>query len=215
VPHRKQSRLCRDHKHKHLLVSAIFHWSYQTGLCRKFLVQTRNFFVGRRDISQTNRQYFFTWRVNICCVPTTRLYTTSRHMTCMSTVSINTNCEQASKRVVETQSQWPGKHFLSVSEQEVGRDSSVGIVTCYGMESPGIESRRPPVAALSTALVCGRSPAGIAGSNPAGGMDVRVVVRENREYKMSVGARFSSPVQTGPGAWLWPPPHLEPRLKRK
>jgi hypothetical protein len=33
--------------------------------------------------------------------------------------------------------------------------------------------RKPiPVAARSKALVCGRSHAGIAGSNPAGGMDV-------------------------------------------
>ena len=73
----------------------------------------------------------------------------------------------------------------------MGRDSSVGIATRYGLEGPGIESR--------------------------------------------LGARFSAPVQTGPGAHpasyavgiaslpgvkrpgrgVDHPPHLAPRLKKE
>ena len=37
-----------------------------------------------------------------------------------------------------------------------------------------------PVAERSKAKVCGRSPAGIAGSNPAGGMDVCVVQEKTK-----------------------------------
>jgi hypothetical protein len=55
----------------------------------------------------------------------------------------------------------------------MGRDSVVGVATCYGLGSPGIEP--VPVAERSKACVCSRSPAGIAGSNFSGGMDVCVV----------------------------------------
>ena len=57
----------------------------------------------------------------------------------------------------------------------LGRDSSVGIASRYGLDGPGIESLPIPVAAQSKAWVCGRSLAGIVDSNPAGGMDVCVV----------------------------------------
>ena len=61
----------------------------------------------------------------------------------------------------------------------VGRDSVVGIATRYGLEGPGIESLPIPVAARSKAWVCGRSLAGIVGSNPAGGMDVCVMYTDS------------------------------------
>jgi hypothetical protein len=51
----------------------------------------------------------------------------------------------------------------------VGRDSVVGIATCCELDSLGIETVR------SKAEVCRRSIAGIAGSNPPGGMDGCVV----------------------------------------
>ena len=53
------------------------------------------------------------------------------------------------------------------------RDSSVGITPHYELDGPGIVP--VPVAERSKARVYGRSLAGIAGSNPAGGMDVCVV----------------------------------------
>ena len=56
-----------------------------------------------------------------------------------------------------------------------GRDGSVGIATCHGLYGPGIESQPIPVAERSKARVCGRSLAGVAGSYPAGGMDVCVL----------------------------------------
>ena len=82
-----------------------------------------------------------------------------------------------------------------------------------------------PVADRSKGRVCCRSHAGVAGSNPVGGMvvlcdiskDTCQNVRHNedketntdevqskREYKkkkIAVGAGFSAPVQTGPGAF--------------
>jgi hypothetical protein len=46
----------------------------------------------------------------------------------------------------------------------------------YKLEGSGFDSRLPiPVAERSTSRVCGRSVAGVAGSNQAGGMDVCVV----------------------------------------
>ena len=57
----------------------------------------------------------------------------------------------------------------------VGRDGSVGIATRYWLNGPGIESQPIPVAERSKARVCGRSFAGVLGSNPVGGMDVCVV----------------------------------------
>ena len=78
---------------------------------------------------------------------------------------------------------------------DVGQDSSVGIATCYGLDGPGIESpihwwtmvlvtcvdkpvwnRMSAVVKRSKARVCGRSLAGVVGSDPAGGMDVCVVL---------------------------------------
>ena len=56
------------------------------------------------------------------------------------------------------------------------RDSSVGIATRYGPDGPGIESLPIPVAERSKVSVCGRSLAGVAGSNPAWGMDVCCVL---------------------------------------
>ena len=57
----------------------------------------------------------------------------------------------------------------------MGSYSSVGIVTRYGLHGPGIESESIPAAERSKARVCGLWLAGIAVSNPAGGMDVCVV----------------------------------------
>jgi hypothetical protein len=57
----------------------------------------------------------------------------------------------------------------------VGRDSSVGIATCYGLEGPRIETLPIPVAEQSKEWVCGRSLAGVPGSNPSRAMDVNVV----------------------------------------
>ena len=57
----------------------------------------------------------------------------------------------------------------------MGRDSSAGIATPYGLDGPGIESQPTPVAERSKAKVYGRSLSGVAGSNPAGGLDVCVV----------------------------------------
>ena len=47
----------------------------------------------------------------------------------------------------------------------MGRDSSFGVATRYGLDGLGIESQWPS----SRSKVCGRSLAGVAGSNPAGG----------------------------------------------
>ena len=101
----------------------------------------------------------------------------------------------------------------------VGCDSSVGITTRYGMNGQGIASLSITVAERSKARVCDRSLAGVAGSNPAGGMDVCVVSKKIKcriiktktstdevqtEYKriqkkIPVRARFSARFQTGPG----------------
>ena len=50
----------------------------------------------------------------------------------------------------------------------VGRDSSVGIATLYGLDGPGIEFLPIPVAERSKARVCGRLLVGIVGSIPPG-----------------------------------------------
>ena len=54
----------------------------------------------------------------------------------------------------------------------VVRDSSVGIATRYGLEGPGMQIT---VIERSKGRICGRSLAGVAGSNSGGGMDVWVV----------------------------------------
>ena len=54
----------------------------------------------------------------------------------------------------------------------MSRGSSVSIATLYGLDDPRIKSQADPVAERSKARVCGRTLAGVAGSNPAGGMDV-------------------------------------------
>ena len=61
-----------------------------------------------------------------------------------------------------------------------GRDSSVGTATTYGLDGRGIKLSIP-VAERSEVRVCVRSPAGIAGSNPSGGMDVCVVCCKYRQ----------------------------------
>jgi hypothetical protein len=107
----------------------------------------------------------------------------------------------------------------------VGRDSSVGIANRYGLDGPGIESLPISGAKRSRTRVCGRLIVGISGSNSAGGMIVRVVcckyrqkakhrrikaktqvrtkyrVQENTK-QILVGAKFSTPGHTGPGAHL-------------
>jgi hypothetical protein len=98
-----------------------------------------------------------------------------------------------------------GTKFFTVSPvifntsilKTVDLDSSVGIAARYGLDGPGIQSRRSqwtcglrrgslaarllgswvrilpiPVAVRSKAWVCGRSLTRIVGSNPTGGMDV-------------------------------------------
>ena len=57
----------------------------------------------------------------------------------------------------------------------VGRHSSGAIATRCGLQGTGIESQPVLVAQQSQARICGRTLAGIAGSNPAGGMDVCVL----------------------------------------
>jgi hypothetical protein len=66
---------------------------------------------------------------------------------------------------------------------KVGRDSSVGIATCYGLDGPGIESVPIPVAELSKARVCGRSIAGVAGSNPPWGHGCLCCVLHSKDKK--------------------------------
>ena len=56
-----------------------------------------------------------------------------------------------------------------------GRDSSVDIVTTLWDRRFGVRTPPIPVAERSKVRVCGRSLAGIAGSNPAESMDVGVV----------------------------------------
>ena len=90
----------------------------------------------------------------------------------------------------------------------MSRYSSVDIATRYGLDGPG-----------SNADPNSRALAGVAGSNPAGGLDVCVVCctvkgqkakpeqsglrstdKVEREKKNRLRARFSAPVQkTGPG----------------
>ena len=48
---------------------------------------------------------------------------------------------------------------------EVCRDISVGKATRYGVDGPGIESLPIPVAGRSKSRICGRSLAGVEGSN--------------------------------------------------
>ena len=114
----------------------------------------------------------------------------------------------------------------------MGRDSSVDTATRYGLDGPGIESSGQelsphpiPVAERSKARVCGLSLAGIACSNSAGDMDVRVVKsgqktqsqdnhdktvqstyreRTKKKKQIPLVARFCAPVQTGTG--IHPPP---------
>ena len=56
-----------------------------------------------------------------------------------------------------------------------GHDSSVGIAIRYGLDGPG-SNLLIPVAERSKARVCRRSLAGVAGSYPAEGMDICVVL---------------------------------------
>ena len=63
----------------------------------------------------------------------------------------------------------------------MGRNGSVGTTTRYGIDDPGFESSPIPVAERSKASVCGRSLAGVAGSNPAESMVVCVVSKDKRQ----------------------------------
>ena len=72
--------------------------------------------------------------------------------------------------------------FRSLNVKTVSRDSSVGIVTGYGMDGLGIESAHPN-AQRSKPMVCGRSLAGVAGSDPAGDTDVCVVLQVKTKCK--------------------------------
>ena len=57
------------------------------------------------------------------------------------------------------------------------------------------------MAERSKARVCGRSLAGVAGSNPAGGMDVCVVCcKYNQNTERNIRMKYRVPVQIGPGA---------------
>ena len=67
----------------------------------------------------------------------------------------------------------------------MGRDGSVGIQTRYGLGGPGNEVL--VLAERSKAWVCGRSLAGVAGSNPVGGMDVCVVCVVRKRTKRKTG----------------------------
>ena len=73
----------------------------------------------------------------------------------------------------------------------------------YKLEGRGFDSRLPiPVAERSTSRVCGRSVAGVAGSNPAGGMDVCVVcctVRTKRQKPGQSGQRSTDKVHKKKG----------------
>ena len=57
--------------------------------------------------------------------------------------------------------------LTSALEGGCGPVSVVGVATCYELDGPGIESLPISVAERSKARFCGRSPAGIAGSNNA------------------------------------------------
>jgi hypothetical protein len=65
----------------------------------------------------------------------------------------------------------------------VGRDIVAGVTNRYGPDGPGIESQQIPVADRSKARVCGRSLAGIAGSNPSGSTEDDVVCVVQYEQK--------------------------------
>jgi hypothetical protein len=87
----------------------------------------------------------------------------------------------------------------------MSRDRSVGLATCYELDGPGIESQVIPVAERSNsknthtaarggrqlvcfypkAWVCGRSLAGFAVSNPAGGMDICVVCVVSKDKRQN------------------------------
>jgi hypothetical protein len=61
-----------------------------------------------------------------------------------------------------------------------------------------------PVAARSEAWVCGRAPAGIARSNPTGGMDVCPVQCLCCQVEVSAAERLlGSRVRIPPGAWMF------------
>jgi hypothetical protein len=68
----------------------------------------------------THHQCLLTDQIeNSHCVPTTRLYLTSRQVTCMWTVSFGTSSGKwASTRVVRIPAQLPSKHLASAREYE-------------------------------------------------------------------------------------------------
>ena len=88
----------------------------------------------------------------------------------------------------------------------VGWNSSVGTATRYWQDHPGIEFLPTSVVEPSNARVYGRSLAGVADSNPAGGMDACVVCctgirnmrtvdeKDGKKEGIPVGAVSSAPV---------------------
>ena len=82
-----------------------------------------------------------------------------------------------------------------VHQKMVGRDSSVGLATCYGLEGLGIESLPIPVAERSKARVCGRSLIGVAGSNPAGAWMFVLCVLYSKGQKARPEQRSTEKVQ--------------------
>ena len=69
-----------------------------------------------------------------------------------------------------------------ITRTMLGRDSSVGTATRYGLNGPGIESQPIPVAERSKARLCFRSLAGIAVRIPPGAwMFVLCVVSKDQQ----------------------------------
>ena len=71
----------------------------------------------------------------------------------------------------------------------MGRDTVAGVTNRYGPNGPGIESQQIPVADRPKARVCGRSLAGITGSNPSGSMEDDVVCVVQYEKKGAIYSR--------------------------
>ena len=84
--------------------------------------------------------------------------------------------------------------WVVISNFTVDRDSSAGIATCYRLTGPGIE-KPISVAERWKSRVCGRSLDGIAGSNPAGGMNVCVVSTDNKAKCRTINTKKQVPMK--------------------
>jgi hypothetical protein len=69
-----------------------------------------------------------------CWLITTRLRSNFSHFSCYQSLHTRKNTN------IFKPCYW-GPHFVTTLNQYVGRDSSVGIATGYGLDGPGIESR--------------------------------------------------------------------------